>query len=125
MMATLKAIVIDCANASALARFWAEALDGYAVRPYDDEEITRLASLDLTPDTDPVVMVDGPGPELCCQQVPEGKVAKNRVHLDIVSSDRGAEVARLVALGASVGEEFDDHTMLRDPEGNEFCVFDS
>jgi hypothetical protein len=41
----LKQVVIDCATPSALARFWAAALDGFEVRPYDDDEVARLALL--------------------------------------------------------------------------------
>jgi hypothetical protein len=123
-MATLYEIVVDCEHAPSLARFWTTVLDGYAIRPYDDEEIARLAEQGLTPETDPVVMLDGPGPSLCFQQVPEKKAAKNRVHVDVLAADRPAEVERLVALGGSVHTEFDTWTLMQDPEGNEFCVSD-
>jgi hypothetical protein len=119
---TLKEIVFDCENPAALARFWAAALDGYAVRAYDDAEIARLAGLGFTPETDPTVMVDGPGPKLCFQKVPGRRYDNNRVHLDIETSDRDAEVQRLSALGATVAREADGYTVLRDPEGNQFCV---
>ncbi len=69
-MGRIREIVFDCEYAPALARFWAQVLDGYQVRPYDDAEIARLAAKGLSPDTDPIVMVDGPGPTLCFQQVP-------------------------------------------------------
>ena len=59
-MAAFKGIVVDSLHPAMLARFWAAALDGYAVRAYDDAEIARLASLGFTPETDPNVMVDGP-----------------------------------------------------------------
>jgi glyoxalase superfamily protein len=123
-MATLREIVIDCERAPALARFWVSVLDGYDIRAYDDAEIERLAGLGLTPETDPMVAVDGPGPTLFFQQVPERKIAKNRVHVDVTSDDRHGEVKRLVALGASVQQEYDGWTTLTDPEGNEFCVTD-
>ena len=122
-MAGMKDGVVDCSRAAPLARFWAEVLDGYAVRRYDEEEIARLAGVGLTPDTDPSVFVDGPGPSLCFQQVPEPKTVKNRLHLDLAVVDRRAEADRLIALGASVGAEFDDHTLMLDPEGNEFCLY--
>ncbi len=124
-MAKIRDIVIDAELPSAIARFWAQALDGYDVRPYDDEEIARLASLGLTPETDTSVMVDGPGPTLCFQKIPEPKAVKNRLHLDITASDRIAEVERLVALGATIYQEQEDLTTLQDPEGNEFCVIDA
>ncbi|TDE94885.1 VOC family protein [Occultella glacieicola] len=124
-MATLREIVIDCRDAPALARFWAAALDGYEVRAYDDAEVARLASLGLTPETDPTVAVDGPGPTLFLQQVPEPKTVKNRVHVDLSANDRMAEAARLVDLGASIVAQQDSWTVLGDPEGNEFCVADA
>ena len=68
-MARLKDIVIDADHPAALARFWAAALDGYAVAPYDD-----------------------------------------------------AEIVRLLALGASLSRRGEGYTVLRDPEGNPFCV---
>lgn len=123
-MGTMRQIVFDCERAPALARFWAAVLDGYDVRPYDDAEIRRLAGLGLDPETDPNVMVDGPGPEFCFQQVPERKTTKNRVHLEIYTAEPPREVERLVALGATVYEEFEGRTVMQDPEGNEFCVVD-
>ena len=121
-MAHLREIVFDCAHPAALARFWAAALDGYAVRPYDDAEIARLAGLGFTPETDPTVMVDGPGPKLCFQNVPERRYDNNRVHLDIETADPATEVRRLVGLGATVAREAGGYTVLCDPEGNQFCV---
>ncbi|WP_166353669.1 VOC family protein [Phytoactinopolyspora limicola] len=121
-MAKLDEITIDCRHAPSLARFWAGALDGYDVLPYDDAEVERLASLGLTPDTDPTVSVGGPGPMLFFQQVDEPKVVKNRLHLDVVAADREAEVERLVELGASVQRRHERWTVMLDPEGNEFCV---
>jgi hypothetical protein len=124
-MATVHEIVFDCERAPALARFWAAAVDGYEVRPYDDAEIARLAALGLTPETDPNVMVDGPGASLCFQQVAKTKRDKNRVHLDLRSDDRRGEVLRLIDLGASMHADYERHTVMLDPEGNEFCVVDS
>jgi hypothetical protein len=121
-MGRLREIVFDCRQAPALARFWAAALDGYAVRAYDQAEIDRLATVGLTPETDPTVLVDGPGPSLCFQQVPERNYTNNRVHLDIAAADRAAEVQRLLALGARLQREADGYTVMLDPEGNQFCV---
>lgn len=123
-MAALREIVIDCRNAPSQARFWAAVLDGYDVLPYDEAEIARLADLGLTPETDPTVAVGGPGPTVFLQQVPEDKIVKNRVHLDVEAPDRSAEVERLVALGATIHAIYAGHTLLLDPEGNEFCVTD-
>jgi hypothetical protein len=121
MSGTLKEIVFDCKRAAPLARFWAQVLAGYAVRPYDDEEITRLAKLGYKPETDPIVLVDGPGPSLCFQEIERGRV-QGRIHLDVEVSDRSAERARLIGLGASVEREADGYTVMADPEGNLFCI---
>ncbi len=82
---------------------------------------------------------DGRGPRIFFQQVPEGKTAKNRVHLDVRAAPglKGeqrlaaleAECERLVALGATRVQRFeaepyvsDGFIVMRDPEGNEFCL---
>jgi hypothetical protein len=121
-MARLRDIVVDCGHPASLARFWAAALDGYAVAPYDEEEIARLRSIGV--EDDPTVLVTGPGPRLFFQRVPEGKRGKNRVHLDLLAVDADVEdeVARLTGLGAIVGARYEGHVTLADPEGNEFCV---
>src|SRR5262245_24168560 len=121
-MARLREIVFECEHAAALARFWAAALDGYAVRPYDDAEIARLAAKGLTPETDPTVLVDGPGPSLCFQEGRPVEVRRSRIHLDIEVPDRTVAVARLRGLGASIRCETDGYTVMEDPEGNVLCV---
>jgi catechol 2,3-dioxygenase-like lactoylglutathione lyase family enzyme len=121
-MGTIREIVFDCESAPKLARFWAEILDGYAVRPYDQTEIDRLAGLGLTPETDPTVMVDGPGPVLCFQQVPMRKYENNRLHLDISVPDRRQQVDRILALGGTIVRETPGYTVMHDPEGNQFCI---
>lgn len=123
-MGKLTQVVVDCRRPAPLARFWAAALDGFEVLPYDDAEIARLAELGLTPESDTCVIVAGPGLELAFQQVDVAEVSKNPVHLDISAPDRATEVRRLVELGATVREELDDHTWMLDPEGNDFCVTD-
>jgi hypothetical protein len=124
-MGTLKQIVIDCRHPARLARFWAEALDGFEVLTYDDAEIERLAALGFTPETDPCVILVGPGLELAFQQVDVPDLGKKPLHLDLGASSRSSEVKRLVELGATVKQEFDDHTWLLDPEENDFCVTDT
>ena len=121
-MGRLREIVFDCEGPARLARFWAAVLEGYAVRAYDDAEIARLAALGLTPETDPTVMVDGPGPILCFQRVEGRAYGNGRIHLDVAVADRRAEVARLCRLGATVLREADAYTGMGDPEGNRFCV---
>lgn len=123
-MARIHEIVIDSLDPPALARFWVGALDGYAVRPYDAAEVARLASLGRTPETDPSVALDGPGPTIFFQEVPEAKRGRNRLHFDLRGGSRAAEVERLCALGATVRDHHDTYSVLQDPEGNEFCVCD-
>jgi hypothetical protein len=123
-MARIRDIVIDSIDPPALARFWAAALDGYEVRPYDEAEIARLASMGRTPETDPQVAVDGPGPTIFLQETSVPKKGRNRLHLDLVGGPRTDEVSRLCSLGATVRDEHDTYSVLQDPEGNEFCVRD-
>ena len=122
-------IVFDCDHPASLAPFWAEAL-GYHVRPYGAEDLAALhaAGIDDVED-DPNIAVDGPdgSTTLWFQQVPEGKVAKNRVHLDLMpDTSMEAEVDRLAAMGASTLRAYDERgtrwTVMQDPAGNEFCV---
>jgi hypothetical protein len=121
----LKEIVIDADHPASLARFWAQVADGYAVRPYDDHEIARLAAMGLTPETDPTVMVDGPGPTLCFLKRSGPRPVRNRIHLDLSSPERAGEVARVTALGATFWRSEANYTTLRDPEGNQFCIIDA
>ncbi|OLZ51879.1 VOC family protein [Amycolatopsis keratiniphila] len=120
-MARLRDVVFDCRHPASLARFWAAALDGYEVAPYDEEELDRLRSLGFSgPEEDPSVLVEAAsGPRLFFNLVPESKVVKNRVHLDLT----GDSVERLVALGARVlAQPEGGLVVLADPEGNEFCL---
>ncbi|WP_075739513.1 MULTISPECIES: VOC family protein [Actinoalloteichus] len=125
-MIRLHDIVVDCARPAALARFWAAALDDYEVAPYDEEELARLRAEGIDdPEDDPLVLVepraDG-GPRLFFQLVPEPKIAKNRLHLDLRCDDLSAGADRLIKLGARVLSRTDDWIVLGDPEDNEFCL---
>ena len=112
-MAKLSLIVVDARRPLRLARFWAGALTGYALRgAYPGE--------DADPDG---VLVDGPGPSLLFQRG-ERPGAAGRLHLDIVGGPRAGEVARLEALGATIRDVHGHHTVMLDPEGNRFCVQD-
>jgi hypothetical protein len=124
-MAKLREIVIDADHPASLAQFWAAAVDGYAVRSYDDAEIARLAKMGLTPETDRSVLIDGPGPIICCQLREGPRLERNRIHLDLATTERPSEVARLQRLGATVWYEESTFTVLRDPEGNQFCIADA
>jgi Glyoxalase-like domain len=127
-MAVLHDIVVDASHPAAVARFWAAALDGYSVAPYDDAELARLRASGIAgPEDDPFVVVvprDG-GPRLGFQLVPESKRGKNRVHLDLRAADVTAEITRLTALGAKVLARYEEHILLADIEGNEFCLSSS
>jgi hypothetical protein len=125
-MGRLRDVVIDCRHPASLARFWAAAMDGYAVAPYDDAELERLRGMGITDlEDDPSVLVEaGPGiaPRFLFMRVPEPKSVKNRVHIDLDSDDIPAEVERLTGLGARVVARYEAHVTLADPEGNEFCL---
>ena len=123
-MGVINEIVFDCDKPAVLAKFWAQILDGYDVRPYDEDEIARLAALGLTPETDTTVMVDGPGPSLCFQNVDGRVYDNNRVHMDIEVTDRTSEVDRLKEAGATLDRVLPTYTVMRDPEGNQFCLVD-
>jgi len=120
----LTEIAIDCADPLALARFWCSVL-GYDVQDEDEEGVVTIGS-PLAPEGR-----ERPGPvppTLTFARVPEGKVVKNRLHLDVNPTDRDqdAEVQRLLDLGArhaDVGQTGEESWVtLADPEGNEFCV---
>ena len=138
-------LVFDTAEPAHLARFWAEAL-GYRLQPQPDgfdtwESFLREQGVpeERWADASAIVDREGKGPRVYFQRVPEGKTAKNRMHMDLnVSGGDGlpideqkrrvdAEVARLKALGATDERgamECDGEYWVRmnDPEGNEFCV---
>lgn len=124
-MALMRDILLDCRHPASLARFWAAAMDGYAVAPYDEGELARLRSEGvLDPEDDPLVLVEGPSgsPSFFFQRVSEPRVAKNRMHVDLVGD--GVELERLLSLGASVLARLPGLVVLADPEENEFCLVD-
>jgi predicted enzyme related to lactoylglutathione lyase len=117
MTSVLDTVTFDCADPSHLAEFWAGSL-GWKVGGMDDDG----ASISPAGTTD-----DTPWQGIYFQKVPEGKVVKNRVHLDLRPLDSmAAEVERSVALGATVQGRVDVEgsfwTVMLDPEGNEFCI---
>ncbi|HYN34767.1 MAG TPA: VOC family protein [Ilumatobacteraceae bacterium] len=112
----VSAITFDCSDAAALAEFWSAALD----RPIEREGDMAASEFFA------MIPGDGASPTMMFIQVPEGKTAKNRVHLDLGAVDRAAEAERLVGLGAVALYEKNEFgftwTTLTDPEGNEFCI---
>jgi hypothetical protein len=144
-MATGFQVVMDCADPARLAAFWAEALryrlqdppDGFAT--WHDWLKAQGVPESEWNSASAVVDPDGAGPRIYFQRVPEGKVVKNRVHLDLnVGGPRtttpvderrrriDAEVERLVAVGALKLQSREVRGVyfvnMVDPEGNEFDV---
>jgi predicted enzyme related to lactoylglutathione lyase len=108
----LSTVVFDCSDPERLARFWGELL-GVGVAYRD----STWVALDRTEQ----------GGRIAFQPVPEPKAVKNRVHVDLLVDDLADHTAAAVALGASiVGVVVEEHNgsyqVLRDPEGNEFCL---
>ncbi|ACQ82054.1 conserved hypothetical protein [Beutenbergia cavernae DSM 12333] len=135
-------VTFDCAEPERVGLFWCEVL-GYVVPPPPEgfaswDEFDRTLPAESQGAAFACVDPSGVGPRLYFQRVPEGKVVKNRVHLDVrvgtglVGAERlaalEAECARLVALGATRvrllpadgGEE--STIVMQDIEGNEFCL---
>jgi predicted enzyme related to lactoylglutathione lyase len=123
MVARIRHITVDCKDAYALAQFWS-ALTGWPIDEENEPGDTQCLIAPMLPEP-----LDAGMPGMLFIQVPESKTAKNRIHVDMVPTDRSRdeEVARLSALGASV---IADHrtadglgwVVMTDPEGNEFCI---
>ncbi|MFI9641519.1 VOC family protein [Micromonospora sp. NPDC051925] len=135
-------VTFDCAEPERVARFWCEVL-GYVVPPppeglADWGEFDRALPPERQGSAFACVDPSGVGPRLFFQRVPEGKVVKNRLHLDVrvgtgLAGDERvavleAEGARLVALGATRvrllnADGYDESCLvMQDVEGNEFCL---
>jgi predicted enzyme related to lactoylglutathione lyase len=108
-------ITFDCDDALVVGRFWSAALR----RPLDPDASSGFATIGRQ-DPDPAQ------PNWFFAQVPEERVSKNRVHVDLEADDPEAEVKRLLELGATHYADKAEYgiswTVLQDPEGNEFCV---
>lgn len=113
----LRHVTIDCAEPYALATFWS-ALTGWPVSAEDEPG-----------DAEVLIEAPSPVPGLLFIRVPEPRTSKNRIHFDMMPTDRtrDEEVERLKGLGAT---EHEDHrtpdgkgwVTMADPEGNLFCV---
>jgi predicted enzyme related to lactoylglutathione lyase len=117
MTSTVFAVAFDARDAQAVATFWAAALGRTVADGATGDNATVNA--------DPAI----PGSRIGVHRVPEGKTVKNRLHLDLITSDFDAEVDRLIGLGATklneVKKDGGAHwATLADPEGNEFDVID-
>jgi hypothetical protein len=143
-MASVKQVQVtfDCTEPERVARFWCEVL-GYVVPPPPDgfstwDDFDRSQPPERQGAAFACMDPTGVGPRLFFQRVPEGKVVKNRLHLDVrvgtglVGDERLAalesECARLEALGAVRGQllladdENESCQNMQDVEGNEFCL---
>ena len=111
MSNTFFGLAFDVADAADQATFWAQATGGNV-----EDGATK----------DDAVVSGSGFPRLAFHRVPEGKTAKNRLHIDLIASDYEAQLERLLALGASKVNEMTPGgarwTTLADPEGNEFDV---
>jgi predicted enzyme related to lactoylglutathione lyase len=103
------ALAIDCADPAELARWWSRLLGG---------------SVDVDPERNATLHVPD-GLAIDFLRVPEHKTVKNRLHLDLRSTDLAAATEQALALGATRADDVYDGgrwQVLRDPEGNEFCL---
>jgi predicted enzyme related to lactoylglutathione lyase len=111
---TVFGISFDTHDAARVARFWAAAL-GRTLADGADAHDAVVVPSDLI----------SAGPRLAFHQVPEGKTVKNRVHLDLITTDIDGESERLISLGATVVNTIVGQARwitFADPEGNEFDV---
>lgn len=114
-MAVIHGVVVDCADPERVGAFWQAVLgDGYRAKRDGWSSLRHPA---------------GVGPHLSFDRVHEGKAVKNRVHPDIrpEGRTRDEERARLDQLGARTLRLVEDnpadvHSIVVDPEGNEFCI---
>ena len=139
-------ITFDCADPAGLAAFWAEVL-GYQVQPPPDESDSWDAALealgvpsDQWNSRSAILPVEGLHPRVFFQRDPEGKIVKNRLHLDVrvASGLEGdermnaleTEANRLEAIGATRAYRVEPETStmesgfvtMHEPEDNEFCL---
>ncbi len=134
-------VTFDCHDLAVMTRFWSVAL-GYREEPPPEGHASWTAYAQehaIPPEQWRSALSDpeGRGHRLFFQPVPEGKTAKNRVHLDIdvrrtgATPQEGRELVedharRCEGAGATVLERFNGpqewHVVMADPEGNEFCV---
>ena len=120
MTLSLQCLTVDAHNPKAQAEFWAEVL-GWSIGE-DGDEIGYWIERELN-DPNKIGF-----PDILFLKVPDEKIIKNRLHLDLRPDNQEAEVARLEKLGAKrieIGQSIDADTtwvVMADLEGNEFCV---
>jgi hypothetical protein len=115
MPARFSELIVDANDVEVMADFWSAVL-GWERRPTDDPGDVEIAA------------PDGSLPTILFEPVPEPKLVKNRIHIDVSpsgGSDQAQELQRLLALGArevDIGQGDVSWIVLADPEGNEFCL---
>ncbi len=129
-MATIGNVTFACADPASLAEFWVEAVD-YELQPAPPGLLEAIEAEGGDPNAAAAAVdPDGHGPRLFFKKLPRSEPAHIPIHLDLNAEDREAEVDRLVGLGATVvetktettGPYAETWTVMRDPEGNGFCV---
>jgi hypothetical protein len=109
----LNHITFACEDPELVAGFWTQVLDGYSVEARGQAHVGR-----------------GEGPELFFNRIPKSPTIELPIHLDVNVPDRETELQRLLGLGArlvetkshAIGELSETWTVMRDPEGNGFCI---
>lgn len=135
-MATPFQITVDCVDADLMSGFWSTAL-GYVAEPppagyLSWEDFLRSRGIPVPPagSIGAIVDPDDIGPRILFMRVPEHKIVKNRVHLDIRAgqdeADKSAKIDELIEAGATTVRRVEESgswwMVMTDPEGNEFCV---
>lgn len=138
-MPVMPQVTFDCRDVPAMVRFWCQVLD-YEPQPpppgfetWEDFARAQGVPEEMWDAWGAAVDPTGKGPRFFFQRVPEAKTAKNRVHLDLPltrragGGDLDAEVGRVEAIGAQrISERYEEFgstwVVMRDPEGNEFCI---
>lgn len=128
-------IVVDARDTRKLADFWCAVLDYKIIDEQEDiVEIAPREYPDAWTDTSTAewktkVRAAPPAPTILFATVPEAKTVKTPVHIDVSPiGSQDEEVERLLALGATradIGQGDANWVVMRDPEGNEFCVLRS
>jgi hypothetical protein len=116
MSIRIQCLCIDTSHPAKIASFWQSALGWRRTSDEEDQVVLEPPARSAE---------DGVVPDLLFLKVPEDKIVKNRLHLDLRPVDQAAEIARLEALGArriDVGQGDVSWVVMTDPDGNEFDV---
>jgi hypothetical protein len=108
-VAGIAALAVDCADPPGLAGWWSRLLGG---------------EVEVDEDGDATLHTPG-GLNIDFARVPDTKTVKNRLHLDLRSTDLEEATRQAEALGATRADDIYDGgrwQVMRDPEGNEFCL---